>query len=56
MNVMHSQVNRVTFSDRVIPEIQNLIGNLSLSQKDAEVGTSSDKQGIGNKSSGLLQN
>ena len=47
MSMMRSQINRVigsAISDRVIPEIQNMMGLPSSGQKDTDSGTSTNNQ------------
>ena len=56
MSMMHSQVHRAgssTFSERVIPEIQNDVGSLFSGQKDTESGTSTNNQESSEESNGL---
>ena len=51
MTVMHSQINRAissAVSDRVIPEIQNIMGTLSSGHQDTESGSSNNNQ-VGNE-------
>ena len=43
INMMHRAM-RSAFSDRVILEIQKIIGTLSLGQRDTESGTSTNNQ------------
>ena len=56
MSMMQSQINRAihsAISDRVIPEIQNIMGSLSSGQRDTESGTSVDNQNSSEDTVGL---
>ena len=51
MNVQQAQINRAISSaknDRVLPEIQNVMGNLPSDQNGTQTGASSDERGFGN--------
>ena len=51
MDLMQSQISRPissAISERIIPEIQNMVENLPLSQHGVEPGTSTNEDGIGN--------
>ena len=50
MNLMQTQIKRANNSainDRVLPEIQNIIGNLPLDQNGTGTSTSSNEPGFG---------
>ena len=56
MSMMHSHINRATnsaISDRVIPEIQNIMGTLSLGQRDIESSLCINNQDNSEATSGL---
>ena len=56
MSVMHSQINRAMNSatnDRIIPEIQSIMGSLFTGHRDTEFGTSGNGQGRSEQTSGL---
>ena len=51
MNVMHTQISRAissAISERIIPEIQNMVENLPLNQRGVEPCTSINEDGVGN--------
>ena len=51
MDLMHSQISRAissAISERIIPEIQNMVENLPLSQHGVELCTSTNEDGIRN--------
>ena len=51
MDLMQSQISRAfssAISERIIPEIQNMVENLPLSQHGVEPSTSTNEDGIGN--------
>ena len=51
MDLMQSQITRAissAISERIIPEIQNMVENLPLGQHDVELGTSLNEEGIRN--------
>ena len=59
MSMMHSQIKRAISSvinDRVIPEIQNLIGSLSSGHRDTESGMSCNDQENNEQTTGLKTN
>ena len=55
ISMMHTQINRAirsAITDRVIPEIQSVIGNLPLNQNGAGKDMSSSDQGLCSKLKG----
>ena len=51
MDVMRTQISRVissAISERIIPDIQNMVENLPLNQHGVERCTSTNEDGIGN--------
>ena len=56
MNIIHFQINRIissVISDRVSPELHNIMGSLSTGQRDSESGTSVNNQDTSEKTNGL---
>ena len=54
--MMHSQINMAissAISDRVLPEILNIVGSLSSEQRDTESGTSTNNQETSEETNGL---
>ena len=56
MNMRQVQISRAinaAINDRVIPEIQNIMGSMSFGQKDTESGTLTNNQAISEKTKGV---
>ena len=56
MSMMHSQINRPissAISERVIPEIQNIMSSISSGNRDTESGSSSNNQENNNGTTGV---